>query len=64
MILEFWDVSDGSLIGIIKLSLIKIQKGFLLDGRLNEVAVKTSLLPTVIHNGPHTITSLVDKTVG
>ncbi len=49
---------------MIKLSLGKDQKGFILDGRLNELAIKTSLLPTVIYNGIHPIISLTDKPVG
>jgi hypothetical protein len=63
-ILEFWGANDGELLGVIKLSLAKIQKGFMLDGRLNELAIKTSLFPTVIHKGKHAIFSLTDKPVG
>lgn len=63
-ILEFWSATDEELLGVIKLPLGKIQKGFMLDGRLNELAIKTSLLPTVIHKGSHAIVSLIDKPVG
>ena len=45
--------------GVVKLSLAKIHKGFILEGRLNELAIKTSLLPTVIHKGIHKITDLL-----
>lgn len=49
---------------MIKIPLQKIFKGFILDGRLNEMAIKTSILPTVIHKGTISITSLVEKPVG
>jgi hypothetical protein len=35
-----------------------------LEGRLNEVAVKTSLLPTVVHKGTLPVTDLSDKVIG
>lgn len=64
LILEFWGAVDGELLGIVKLSLAKIYKGFILEGRLNELAIKTSILPTVIEKGYVPVTTLIDKPVG
>ena len=63
-ILEFWDAVDSQFLGVIKLSLSKIYQGFLLEGRLNEIAVKTSLLPTAIHKGHINITNLSNQGCG
>jgi hypothetical protein len=51
-------------LGITKIDLAKIEKGFILEGTLNEVAIKTSLLPTVIHKGNISINNLLDQPVG
>ncbi len=63
-ILEFWSTVEGNFIGMLKISLSQIYKGFVLEGRLNELAIKTSLLPTVIHKGFLPIMDLSDKKIG
>lgn len=57
-IVEFWGAADNKFLGLLKLNLSKIKHGFLLNDTLNEMAIKTSLLPTTIHRGTATITSL------
>lgn len=42
----------------------KIRKGFILEGKLNEIAIKTSLFPTIVHKGPMTIADLNGKGCG
>ena len=62
--MEFWDAVDNQFLGVIKLSFSKIYQGFLLEGRLNEIAVKTSLLPTAIHKGHTNVTNLSNQVCG
>lgn len=63
-ILEFWNSSQNKFLGLIKLDLKKIKQGFMLEGRLNEIAIKTNMLPTTIHRGEFGISNLEDKPVG
>ena len=63
-ILQFWNAVTSELLGITKIDLAKIQHGFILEGRLNELAIKTSLLPTVIHKGSISINNLLDLPIG
>ncbi len=46
---------------MIKIKLSKIKKGFLLDGRMNETAIKTNMMPTIIHKGMIQIVDLNGK---
>lgn len=62
-LLEFWG-GDQQLLGLVKLPLSKVHQGFVLDGRLNEVAVKTSLTPTVVQKGLLAVKDLSDAVVG
>lgn len=51
MIVEFWDCVTGKFLGLMKIVLGKIKKGFLLNNRLNSLSIKTNLLPTAIYRG-------------
>ena len=50
-IIEFWGAVSNQFLGFIKINLSKIKKGFMLQGRLNEIAIKSSLLPIIIQKG-------------
>ena len=63
-IIEIWDAFSQKLLGIMKLSLTKIKKGFMIQNQLNEIAIKTNLFPTIIHKGEFNITDIGGKKVG
>jgi len=50
-IIEFWGAISNQFLGFIKINLTKIKRGFMLQGRLNEIALKSSLMPIIIQNG-------------
>ena len=50
-LIEFWGAVSNQFLGFIKINLNKIKKGFMLQGRLNEIAIKSSLLPIIIQKG-------------
>jgi hypothetical protein len=50
-IIEFWGAVSNQFLGFIKINLNNIKKGFMLQGRLNEIAIKSSLLPIIIQKG-------------
>lgn len=55
---------SNKFIGLIRLDLSKIKNGFLLQDRLNEIAIKTNILPTTIQRGEVKIIDLMDTQVG
>ena len=63
-IIEFWDVVTSKFLGIIKLNLGKIKKGFILNNRLNEIGIKTNLLPTTIIRGRVPLLDISESSVG
>jgi hypothetical protein len=63
-LIEFWNAVDNEFLGVIKVPLAQIHKGFIFEGKLNEMAIKTSILPTVIHKGTVSITTLADQRTG
>lgn len=50
-IVQFWSAVTNQFLGFIKIDLSKIKKGFMLQGRLNEIAIKSSLMPIIIQKG-------------
>lgn len=60
-IIEFWSAVNNKFIGLIKINLHKIKEGFILQDRLNEIAIKTNILPTTIERGDLKILDLSDK---
>lgn len=60
-IIEFWSSSQNKFLGLVKIDLTKIKQGFLLQDRLNEMAIKTNIVPTIIAKGKIPITDLFDK---
>ena len=57
-IIEFWGAVSNQFLGFFKVNLTKIKKGFMLQGRLNEIAIKSSLLPIIIQKGEIAIESV------
>ena len=64
IIIEFWDSINSKFLGIFKVNLNKIKKGFLLNNQLNQISIKTNLLPTVIHRGTIAIKDVSDVETG
>lgn len=50
-IVEFWGAVTNQFFGFIKIDLSQIKRGFMLQGRLNEIAVKSNLMPIIIQKG-------------
>lgn len=50
-IVQFWGAVTNQFLGFIKIDLNKIKKGFMLQGRLNEIAIKSNLMPIIIQKG-------------
>lgn len=63
-IVEFWDCVTSKFLGLAKISLTKIKKGFMLNGRLNAISIKTNLFPTVIHRGYLSLKDISDADIG
>ena len=63
-IIECWDAYENNFLGMIKLNLLKIKKGFILNGQLNEMAIKTNLLPTIIEKGKFPILNISGNRIG
>ena len=64
LIIEFWNAYTNKFIGMIKINLSKIKKGFMINNKLNETAIKTNLFPTIIHKGSTIITDISGNKVG
>ena len=65
-LIEIWNpnASTNKFIGIVKIPLDNIYRGFVLNGKPNEMAIKTNIVPTVIFDGNSKIYNLHDEHIG